>query len=137
MYFCFGKQNVVFPDLIQTVTNFNQITFFVSAITKLEKKPNIVLKFYSILAELSKAGEEFEDDFDKSKIQQDHILEEMVPKMNKEATKLIDVYKIEDLVGKEAVDLLDADAVKVLKTGIEDLPLVQLLHHLFLVKTLQ
>lgn len=75
-----------------------------------------------VFSEIINAGEQFEDDFDKSKIQQDHILEEMVPRMNKEATKLVDVYRIEDLVGREALDLLDADTVKVLKTNIEDIP---------------
>lgn len=51
----------------------------------------------------------------------------MVPRMNKEATKLADVYKIEELIEKEALDSLDADAVRVLKTNVEDLPLVEFL----------
>lgn len=46
----------------------------------------------------------------------------MVPKMNKEATKLFDVYKINELIEPDVLNSLDEDAVKLLKTPIKDLP---------------
>lgn len=46
----------------------------------------------------------------------------MVPKMNKEATKLQDVYKINDLLEADVLKSLDEDAVKLLKTPMKDLP---------------
>lgn len=61
-----------------------------------------------------------EDEFDKSKILQDQHLEEIVPKMNKDAKKLVDVYKLTDLIEPEALDSLENEAVEVLKTGAED-----------------
>lgn len=61
-----------------------------------------------------------EDEFDKAKIQQDQHLEEIIPRMNKEAKKLVDVYKLTDLIEPEALDCLDDEAVNVLKTSGED-----------------
>lgn len=61
-----------------------------------------------------------EDDFDKSKIQQDQHLGEIVPKMNKEAKKLVDVYKLTELIDSEALDCLNDEAMSVLKTSGED-----------------
>lgn len=63
-----------------------------------------------------------EDEFDKAKEEQDQILEEMVPKMNKEATKLVDVYNLPELVGKDVLESLKSDAINVLKTNPDDLP---------------
>lgn len=62
------------------------------------------------------------DEFDKVKKEQDQILEDMVPKMNKEATKLIDVYNLPELVGKDVLESLKSDAITVLKTNPDDLP---------------
>lgn len=61
-----------------------------------------------------------EDEFDKAKIQQDQHLEEIVPRMNKEAKKLVDVYKLTELIEPEALDCLNDEAVNVLKTTGED-----------------
>lgn len=62
------------------------------------------------------------DEFDKVKEEQDQILEEMVPKMNKEATKLVDVYNLSELIGQDVFDSLKNDAINVLKTKPDDLP---------------
>lgn len=40
--------------------------------------------------------------------------------MNKEAKKLIDVYKLNDLIDSEALDCLNEEAMSVLKTSAED-----------------
>lgn len=46
----------------------------------------------------------------------------MVPKMNKEATKVPDVYKIDALIEPDVLKSMDLDAVKLLKTPMKDLP---------------
>lgn len=61
-----------------------------------------------------------EDEFDKAKILQDRHLEEIVPKMDKAAQKLIDVYKLTDLIESETLECLNEEAVSVLKTNPED-----------------
>lgn len=63
-----------------------------------------------------------EDEFDRAKEQQDHVLEELVPKMNKEATKLVDVYNLEELIGFEVLNILNEEAINVLKCSPDDLP---------------
>lgn len=40
--------------------------------------------------------------------------------MDKEAKKLVDVYKLTDLIESETLECLDEEAVSVLKTGAED-----------------
>lgn len=70
----------------------------------------------------SLVGTTGEDEFDKVKTEQDQILEDMVPKMNKEATKLVDVYRLTDLIGEEILDSLRDDAIKVLKASPADSP---------------
>lgn len=62
------------------------------------------------------------DEFDRAKEQQDHVLEELVPKMNKDATKLIDVYSMNDLIESDVLDSLKEDAIGVLKSNPDDLP---------------
>lgn len=42
--------------------------------------------------------------------------------MNKEATKLIDVYNLSELVGADVLDSLKSDAIQLLKTKPDDLP---------------
>lgn len=42
--------------------------------------------------------------------------------MNKEATKLIEVYNLIELIGKDVLDSLKSDAIKLLKTKPDDLP---------------
>lgn len=74
------------------------------------------------ITEISSQKADGEDKFDLSKIEQDQQLEEMVPKMNKEAAKVGDVYKIEELLEPQVLNSLDADAVKLLKTPAKDLP---------------
>lgn len=63
-----------------------------------------------------------EDEFDRAKEQQDHVLEELVPKMNKEATRLVDVYNLEELIGSDILDSLKDEAIKILKSDPDDLP---------------
>lgn len=79
---------------------------------------------FLIHTEISTQKEESEDKFDLSKIEQDQQLEQMVPKINKGATKLFDVYKIHELIEPDVLNSLDDDAVKLLKTPMKDLPLV-------------
>lgn len=72
--------------------------------------------------ELSQSYERELDEFDRAKEQQDHVLEELVPKMNKEATKLIDVYTMNDLIESDVLDNLKEDAINLLKSNPDDLP---------------
>lgn len=72
--------------------------------------------------EISQNLEKELDEFDRAKEQQDNVLEELVPKMNKEATKLIDVYTMTDLIESSVLDSLKDDAINVLKTSPDDLP---------------
>lgn len=79
-------------------------------------------KDINLITEISTQKAEDDDKFDVSKIEQDQQLEQMVPKMNKEATKLIDVYRIDELIESDVLNSLDGDAVKLLKTPMKDLP---------------
>lgn len=72
--------------------------------------------------DISQNGTKMEDAFDKAKEQQDQILEEMIPKMNKEASRLVDVYNLEELIGLDILDSLKEDALNVLKANPEELP---------------
>lgn len=65
---------------------------------------------------------EQKDEFDEAKEQQDQILAGMVPTMNKEATKLVDVYRIPDLIERDILDSLNDEAISVLKADPTDLP---------------
>lgn len=65
---------------------------------------------------------EEDDKFNASKIEQDQQLEQMIPKMNKQATKLVDVYRIDELIEPNVLNSLDEAAVKLLKTPMKDLP---------------
>lgn len=77
-------------------------------------------RFYRFLEFTNSLLNTQEDEFDKSKIQQDQHLEDIVPRMNKDAKKLVDVYKLTDLIEPEALDSIDEEAVNVLKTSAEE-----------------
>lgn len=79
---------------------------------------------YCFIIELNQSAVEKVDEFDEVKLEQDQILEDMVPKMNKDATKLVDVYSLTELIGKEILDSLNTEAITVLKTNPDDLPYV-------------
>lgn len=70
--------------------------------------------------DFSQLSNEHQDEFDKSKKQQEQILEEIVPKMDMEAIKLGDVYKLENLIELEVVNCLKEEAINVLKTNPHD-----------------
>lgn len=61
-----------------------------------------------------------EDEFDKAKIQQDQILQEMVPPINKEATKLTEVYSISKIIEPEILNNLNEEAINLLKRPINE-----------------
>lgn len=42
--------------------------------------------------------------------------------MNKEATRLVDVYNLEELIGADILEILKDEAINVLKTDPDDLP---------------
>ncbi|XP_055308619.1 uncharacterized protein LOC129572634 isoform X2 [Sitodiplosis mosellana] len=63
------------------------------------------------------------DEFDRGKEEQDHILQELVPKMNADATKLIDVYNLNELIDVDILESLNDAALKVLGTSSQDLPI--------------
>lgn len=89
----------------------------------MEKRLIIDFAFIKIqYSELSQTYEKELDEFDRAKEQQDHVLEEIVPKMNKEATKLIDVYTMNDLIESDVLDSLKDEAINVLKASPDDLP---------------
>lgn len=70
--------------------------------------------------DFSQLGNEHQDEFDKTKQQQEQILEEIVPKINMEAIKLGDVYSLENLIELEVVNCLKEEAINVLKTSPHD-----------------
>lgn len=79
--------------------------------------------FVKFNLEISQSYEkQLSDEFDRAKEQQDHALEELVPKMNKEATKLIDVYTMDSLIDSDILDSLKEEAINVLKANPDDLP---------------
>lgn len=49
-------------------------------------------------------------------------MEEVVPKLNKEATKLVDVYNLTDIIDLEILDSLNDEAISVLKASPDVLP---------------
>lgn len=110
---CYYLQTINFAEYFVWITESNPAVFS-------SEVPNRSITFISI--ELNQSDVKKEDEFDLVKEQQDHVLEEMVPKMNKEATKLSDVYTISDLIDIEVLDSLKADAITVLKANPDDLP---------------
>lgn len=82
------------------------------------------MKHFQIVqfAEFSSSLANGEDEFDKAKIQQDRILEEMVPPVNKEAAKLTEVYNIPQIIEPEILNDLDEEALNLLKRPINELP---------------
>lgn len=73
-------------------------------------------------SDLNQSDDKEDDEFDQSKEQQELVLEELVPKMNKEATKLVDVYNLSELIGADILNSLKDDAINVLKSNPNDLP---------------
>lgn len=78
--------------------------------------------FLNYKLDIGQSGTKQKDEFDREKEEQDHILEELVPKMNKEATKLIDVYNFKDLIDDDVLESLNEEALDVLRTNYQDLP---------------
>lgn len=50
------------------------------------------------------------------------MLEGLVPKMNKDATKLGDVYDLKEIIGLDILESVKDEAINVLKTNPDDLP---------------
>lgn len=73
-------------------------------------------------ADLNQTGAPQEDEFDRAKEQQDLVLEELVPKMNKDATKLVDVYNLAEIIDLDTLESLNEEAINVLKSSPEVLP---------------
>lgn len=78
----------------------------------------------NISIDINQSAVEQQDEFDRTKEQQDQLLEEMVPRMNKEAARLVDVYRLIDLIDTDLLDRLDNEAIAVLKGPPDDLPYV-------------
>lgn len=83
---------------------------------------NIVINITFLKLDIGQSGSKQKDEFDREKEEQDHILKELVPKMNKEATKLIDVYNFKDLIDDDVWESLNEEALDVLRTNFQDLP---------------
>lgn len=83
---------------------------------------NYVISYHFCKTDLNQTGVPQEDEFDRAKEQQDLVLEEVVPKMNKEATKLVDVYNLTDIIDLEILDSLNEEAISVLKASPDVLP---------------
>lgn len=61
---------------------------------------------------------EVEDEFDKKRMMGELFLESRLPKVNKNATKISDIYQLEDLVDMSLLSRMDEEALAVL--NIED-----------------
>lgn len=48
----------------------------------------------------------------------------MMPRMNKEATKLVEVYKLSELIEANVLASLNDEALRVLKSTRDDMPYV-------------
>lgn len=83
---------------------------------------NYVIYYHFCKPDLNQTGVPQEDEFDRAKEQQDLVLEEVVPKLNKEATKLVDVYNLTDIIDVEILDSLNDEAISVLKASPDVLP---------------
>ncbi|XP_031637778.1 uncharacterized protein LOC116350183 isoform X3 [Contarinia nasturtii] len=73
--------------------------------------------------DINQSTKEHKDEFDEVKEQQDNVLEEMLPKVNKDAIKLTDVYCLENLIQLDILDSLKADAINLLKASHDDIPI--------------
>lgn len=93
-------------------------------ISCLKNDGDLILFWIFVLLEISQSYEKELDEFDRVKEQQDHVMAELVPKMNKDATKLIEVYSMTDLIESDVLDSLKDDAINVLKANPDDLPWV-------------
>lgn len=80
------------------------------------------LMIFAFSTDINQSAIERHDEFDQSKKQQDQLLEDMVPKMNKEATRLIDVYNLSELIEADVLEHLDNEAIAVLKSPPDALP---------------
>lgn len=83
---------------------------------------NYAISYRFCKSDLNQTGVPEEDEFDRAKEQQDLVLEEVVPKLNKEATKLVDVYNLTDIIDLEILDSLNDEAISVLKASPDVLP---------------
>lgn len=70
------------------------------------------------LAEHQNKEPEVEDEFDKKRMMGELFLESRLPKVNKNATKISDIYQLEDLVDMSLLSRMDEEALAVL--NIED-----------------
>lgn len=68
------------------------------------------------------------DNFDLSQAEREQHLESMVPPMNKEAKRLNEVYRLTDLIPESLLNRLDSEAMQLLQTKIEEIPLVHRSH---------
>lgn len=82
---------------------------------------NYVISYHSCKSDLNQTPAQ-EDEFDRAKEEQDMVMEEVVPKLNKEATKLVDVYNLTDIIDLEILDSLNDEAISVLKASPDVLP---------------
>lgn len=80
-----------------------------------------LLFLFPLWLDLNQTDAPQEDEFDRAKEQQDLVLGELVPKMNKEATKLVDVYNLTDLIDSDTLGSLNDEAINVLKASPEAL----------------
>lgn len=81
-----------------------------------------MLVSFMLNSDISQSYEKELDEFDRAKEQQEHVLEELVPKMNKEAAKLVDVYTMDELIDSDVLNSLKEEAITVLKANPDDLP---------------
>lgn len=77
---------------------------------------------FAFTTDINQSVIERHDVFDQSKEQQDQLLEDMVPKMNKEATRLVDVYNLNELIDADVLEHLGNEAIVVLKSPPDALP---------------
>lgn len=62
------------------------------------------------------------DAFDVSQADREMHLESMVPPMNKDAKRLDEVYRVTDLIEASLLDRLDAEAMQLLQTKVDEIP---------------
>lgn len=55
-----------------------------------------------------------EDEFDKKRLMGELFLESRIPKVNKNATTMLEVYQLEDLIDPSLLNRMDEEALAVL-----------------------
>lgn len=63
------------------------------------------------------------DEFDLGTAEREEQQKAMLPRMNAAATKLGDIYTLTDLISSDLLDRLESDALEVLSTAREELPI--------------